>query len=90
MRLVNYLSENNKLYNYKFRNTTCLPLGTCEFPEPNPVYENTCAYRMFMKILKLSTKLLIYYSIVFWLVWSVVKVLKIGVEVIKKMVLRDD
>jgi hypothetical protein len=30
----NYLLFTNSLYNYKFRNTTCIAEGHCEFPEP--------------------------------------------------------
>ena len=63
----NYLTVNNRLYNYEFRNRTCVEKGHCEFPDSageSYYYDLSSPFILITSVLK--------YSIGIWLVLELV------------------
>ncbi|CAL5972310.1 Sulfatase [Hexamita inflata] len=59
LKLLTYLSQNNRYYSYQFRDEKCVLEGNCEFPEPNETFDAGVIRRMFKLIMRLTIKLVV-------------------------------
>ena len=80
MKLSTYLSENNRMYHYSFRNTTCVKDGSCEFPDPHPYFDTHIIIRMFKNVAKRTVKM----SIGLFVIIYTVKLIGMGLKKVFK------
>ncbi|CAL5992475.1 Sulfatase [Hexamita inflata] len=63
LKLLTYLSQNNRYYSYQFRDEKCVQEGTCEFPEPNETFDSEIIAKMFKIVMRATAKLIIFFYI---------------------------
>ncbi|CAL6114796.1 Sulfatase [Hexamita inflata] len=73
LKLLTFLSQNNRYYNYNFREN-CLQTQNCSFQEPNKPFQQNIASKLVKSVMKITIKLIV----VFYLITTVLD-LTIGI-----------